>query len=205
MVGYCKRYFSFRIGFANMGRVGSVVLTVSITVERYLSVCHPNRDFCVKSLLVPFPVMFAILYSIPKFFELESVEVIDSQYLSNKTMTLNEEGYSNMTTAAAGTTPTPFIEVQEGTNYTNFNNGSMEEDVLRTHLTYRGTKMRLNPWYIIFYVFWSKFLFVEIIPWVTVVILNYRIWRQIQNFKETRRTALGKDDGEFQISNRVVP
>ena len=77
-------------------------------------------------------------------------------------------------------------------------------------LGYHATTLRQNYWYVVLYVFWSKFIFVDIIPWVTVIVLNFSICKQIQEFQRIRRTALGKDSGKvleslsqkwFYISN----
>ena len=68
---------------------------------------------------------------------------------------------------------------------------------------YRTTEMRDNPWYIIFYVFVSKFLLVELIPWVVVIVLTILTSRKIQQFQANRdrllrpsRTAGAQDEGK---------
>ena len=64
-------------------------------------------------------------------------------------------------------------------------------------LGYHATTLRQNYWYVVLYVFWSKFIFVDIIPWVTVIVLNFSICKQMQEFRRTRRAALGKDSGKY--------
>ena len=78
--------------------------------------------------------------------------------------------------------------------YSHTNNVTYVEDI-----GYRGTALRLNQWYILFYVTISKLLLVEIIPWITVIILNFCIWRKLQTFRETRRIALGKETGKYWL------
>ena len=56
----------------------------------------------------------------------------------------------------------------------------------------RATPMRKNRWYIIFYSVVSKLLLVEIIPWITVIVLNYLIWKKIQEFQANRQRVMGK-------------
>ena len=73
---YSKTLFLFkqhRYGLAHIARVGSVALTMCITLERYYSVCHPMRQFESKSLLLPIAIGFAVVFNIPKFFELKLV------------------------------------------------------------------------------------------------------------------------------------
>ena len=167
-------FYSFcRIGFAHIGRVGSVFITVAITVERYLSVCHPNIECKGKCLLVPVPVILAIIYNIPKFFELETISYnYESTNESNNHFVANETFYDDHNQTYV------IHEVED--------------------IGYRGTALRLNHWYVVLYVFWSKFLLVEIIPWVTVIVLNVCIWRKIKEFKRIRRETLRKDEGNFQ-------
>ena len=43
-------FFTSSYGLAHVGRVGSVLLTLSVTIERYYSVCHPLRVFRPKKL-----------------------------------------------------------------------------------------------------------------------------------------------------------
>ena len=67
---------------------------------------------------------------------------------------------------------------------------------------YRTTWLRNNWWYIIFYVFWSKFILVELIPWFTVIILTISTSRKMKEFQVmrdrltgTNRTAQNSDEG----------
>ena len=159
-----------RIGFAHIGRVGSVFVTVAITVERYLSVCYPNLECRGKSLLVPIPMIFAIIYNLPKFFELEATPQ-------------NDENGNKI--------------INQSINYEIYYDDQYQKNI--THVVedigYRGTALRLNHWYVVLYVFWSKFLLVDIFPWITVIVLNICIWRKIKDFRRFRRETLRKHDG----------
>ena len=50
--------------------LGSILATVSIATERYITVCHPTSTFSRKNLLITVPISIALLYNIPKFFEI---------------------------------------------------------------------------------------------------------------------------------------
>ena len=52
---------------------------------------------------------------------------------------------------------------------------------------YRVTRLRKNRWYIIFYVFGADFIFVEIFPWIIIIMLNILTWRGIQQFQKNRK------------------
>ena len=166
----------------HIARVGSIYATVSITIERFLSIKRPqNLEYRCKSLLVCFPIIFAITYNIPRFFELETttdsgkydtIQIVDDVQTSNRT---NEFNDINETTIIQNCT---------------LNTTYIVED-----LGYQGTEMRQSQLYIVLYIFWSKFLFIELIPWVTVFILNLLIWKSVREFEIIRRTALGITNG----------
>ena len=144
-----------------------MVLTLSISIERYCSVCHSTCQFRAKSLLLPVPVVFAVIYNIPKFFELKTE--IDFETYCETNISNNQENKT--------------ISSSNCYNETN---------------TYIGvTDLRRNPLYIIIYLFWSKFVFVELVPYVLMIVMNILIWRKIQEFARIRRTALGINDGKL--------
>jgi hypothetical protein len=58
-------------GFGHIGRVGSVFITVSVTIERYFAIVHPLKHFSGKRFLLVIPIVSSVLYNIPKFYELE--------------------------------------------------------------------------------------------------------------------------------------
>ncbi len=45
----------------------------SVTIERYFAIVHPLKQFSFKKFLLVISTVCAILYNIPKFFELEKV------------------------------------------------------------------------------------------------------------------------------------
>ena len=59
---------------------------------------------------------------------------------------------------------------------------------------YQTTELRNSSWYIIYYVFWSKFLLVEIIPWISVIVLTILTSRKIKQFQENRHRLLGNSN-----------
>ena len=47
---------------------------------------------------------------------------------------------------------------------------------------YKTTWLRSNWWYIVVYLGWSKFILVEFVPWVIVIILTICTTRTMKNF-----------------------
>ena len=58
-----------------VAQTGSVYLTVTVTIERYVAVCHPlkARSICTygrAKLYVLAAALFSILYNLPRFWEI---------------------------------------------------------------------------------------------------------------------------------------
>ena len=206
---------NYSIGFAHVGRVGSVFLTVSISIERYLNCKYPNEKSVLKSLLVPIPTIFALLYNIPKFFELTSC--MERQYISknltdktnaqnfmdhleNKSILNNSieffhENSNNITSSMTipnviaanfSLNKLPFIPVNDLFNLQNIavsSNLVKEEELNSCEEGYKPTSLRSNWWYIVLYLCWSKFIFVEFVPWITVIVLTICTTRTLKAFK----------------------
>ena len=134
---------------AHIGRVGSVFLTLSVTVERYYSVCHPLRPFRAKKLLLPLAILISVAYNVPKFFEFEQ----------------------------------EWVENVDG-------------DEVTHNLVIQSSPMRRDKWYTILYVFGSKFVLVEVVPYIILIVLNSLIWIRVKQLIRMR-TECGIDSGEF--------
>ena len=182
-------------------------MTVSIAIERYLSVCHPTHVFVGKSLLIPLPVAFAILYNIPKFFEFAScseeeiLQSLTSEFFQGE-QKLGNLSFSKLAKGRANSMDYYFYPPRATNhNLTLPENSSLSEihsmtasSILslgndgsaKIHCDSAGirmTQLRMDPHYIIFYIFWSKILLVEVIPWIAVIVLSVLAWRGIQKFQ----------------------
>ena len=70
-------------GLGHIGRVGSVFVTVSVTIERYFAIVHPLKHFRGKKYLLLVPSLMAVVYNIPKFMEFE-LQVSTKKILADK-------------------------------------------------------------------------------------------------------------------------
>jgi len=58
-------------GLLHTFRVGSVYVTLAVTFERFHAIICPLKHFSWKKYMLPFAVLVAIVYNIPKYFEIE--------------------------------------------------------------------------------------------------------------------------------------
>ena len=172
----------FRIGFVHIGRVGSVLITVSISIERYCSVCHKQTSNFGSYFLLPISILFSLLYNIPKFFELipcaEENETQSNQ-ATNETLQSSKSSYN--------------ISLDKYENIDNYYTLNHTIESFCDPNGIKATPLRKNSWYIIFYTVLSKLLFVELIPWITVIVLNYCTWRQLKEFHAARERTFGSN------------
>ena len=187
----------FSYGLAHIGRVGSVVLTLSISIERYCSVCHSTCTFRAKSLLIILPVAFAIIYNIPKFFELTS-ETVYNEICENEAFT-----HKNTSVHGELSLSTQYDVTEASTIGDQVNVSYQKEMNLAANCVNESTidigvtDLRRNPLYVFIYLFWSKFLLVEIFPYILMIVTTIFILRKIQEFARIRRNALGINDGKL--------
>ena len=155
-----------------------------------MSVCHPTKTFSCKRLLFPLPIAFALIYNVPKFFEIVKCTKLEMCFTMLRDLSSIEEKQAVVKNES---------ELQIITNctlMTNTNNNVTLDrtlgDLVANCDIYgnRVTSLRNNRWYIILYVFLSELILVEVVPWVTVIILNVSIWKGIRSFRK-RRQSLG--------------
>ena len=70
-------------GLLHTFRVGSVYVTLAVTFERFHAIICPLKHFAWKKYLLPASVFIAVVYNIPKYFEME-MKVWSEFFLNNK-------------------------------------------------------------------------------------------------------------------------
>jgi len=153
--------------FIQIGMTGSIYFTMAITVERYVTVCHPfyrvSHSWPAKVLVIPI-VAFAVLYNIPKFFEL-------------RTKVPGEE-YDNI------------VETLGDINSTVLN-GTMEPLEVDTY-GIAPTVMRMNPYYVKI-TMWLNFLLMGLGPFILLISLNMLTLMQLQKMAKESHMLTGPD------------
>ena len=156
-------------GLAHIGRVGSVFITVSVTIERYLAIVHPLQHFRGKKYLLYIPTVMTVIYNIPKFFEFETKVCQELQ-----SVFLYVWHYSLQIIINFG--------IPRSICY--FFQNQLDENGTKDITVLALSDLRSNTAYATYYVFWSKFILVEVIPYCTIVVLNSlivaKIWKSIR-------------------------
>ena len=197
------------MGLGSIGRVGSVGVTVSIAFARYLAVCHPTVTHYPKYLLGVIPTLFALFYNIPKFFEIIHCseeekyltwlwhafqQSLVNELTANKTfppisnpLKSKDKVLKNFLISPNNTWVLKAFEKAKGT------------EVMCDTFDHRPANFSINHWYEIFYKDLSDLIFVEIIPWITVIVFNILVWKKSKEFHQMRLKLLksnGRNDGQ---------
>ena len=130
---------------------GSVYCTMAISIERYLTVCHPfytaSKNWSSKRYIIPI-ILFSIIYNLPRFFELRwefdygltgytTEAAVNSSLPEN--LTLGTYDSDSSTEAGINMSSTPYY----------IENGSNNETVEEPAFTYgiSLTNLRRNKYY----------------------------------------------------------
>ena len=106
----------------------------------------------LKTTLLIFSVVFSVVYNIPRFLEFETV-------VGNRT---NEEDNSTI----SNETVSNYLKSHLNKKVNTITTCRLQQ----THFV--ATNLRLDSTYIHVYVFWMKFLIIELIPYLAILILN---------------------------------
>ena len=90
-IDYLNIVFIYRYGFVHIGRVGSVLLTLSVTVERFFAIVYPLKRIRRTRFLIYSSVIGAIAYNVPRFFEFKTNYMQISE--ENKTLNVSRKLY----------------------------------------------------------------------------------------------------------------
>lgn len=153
---YTITFPHFFYPFANIGMCGTIFMTVAISLERFLGICHPlhfppqNR----KSWFYIVPVLIlSIMVNLTKFFESEVVWFSDFKAIER----LRKES--------------PNITF---------------EDIPIWVPQLKRTPLRADKNYIKFYILYFRMFVIGIIPLITIIFLNIRIMYDLKTAKVQR-------------------
>ena len=76
---------NFRYGIAHIGRVGSVFMTLSVTLERFFAILYPFKRLHLKTPLLVGSIAFSCFYNVPRFMEFETIVENATKHIDNDT------------------------------------------------------------------------------------------------------------------------
>ena len=72
--------------------------------------------------------------------------------------------------------------------------GLNDNDILCDYYGHRVATFRKNRWYIIFYHFFSDLFLVKVIPWLTVIAFNTKVYIASRKFRQMRQRLLNRTE-----------
>ena len=149
---------------------GSVYCTVAISLERYLTVCHPfylaSKRWSAKRYIIPI-IVFSLLYNASRFFELRTnCNLSNYQEMQNTTIYQNRNGKKDMASITDELENQTLGSVLEKTESINI---SFTEKSILKHNTNPSckielTSLRKNQYYYSIYIIGLNFVFNGLIP-----------------------------------------
>ena len=79
------QYLKFRYGIAHIGRVGSVFMTLSVTLELFFAILYPFKRLHLKTPLLVGSIAFSCFYNVPRFMEFETIVENATKHIDNDT------------------------------------------------------------------------------------------------------------------------
>ena len=96
--GYFFCVAPYALAFLLVAQTGSVYCTVGISLERYLTVCHPfyfiGRNWSARRYIIPI-VLFSVLFNLMKFFEFHTIYIGSQEEVPFNLTQKNEPFYGH--------------------------------------------------------------------------------------------------------------
>ena len=191
-MGFHQHIAPIAVPLLQVALTGSIYCTVSISIERYMTVCHPffvaAHKWPAQRTIIPI-IVFSILYNVPHFFEFETiygpvknnrtnlelnntnqVESIENQNEMIHKLKLNDSFVSDIDTIA---------KVSETERSTKNNSFFFNEDV-QFEYQVKSSSLRKNRYYYTIYIIGLNLLVNGVLPFTIIFILNILLHNQLK-------------------------
>ena len=175
----------FAVPIGQISMTGSEYFTAVITIERYLTVCHPfymvSRNLSARPISLVI-VIFAILYNLPKFFEISTAHTLCyynqtyTQDIRVVTFTSISCEYLYYNQKRWRTFPFELVPDEEPMWNYDYSNTSM---LIHTY-GIEASDLRFNSVYFQAYTIYSNFFINGMIPFLLIIALNVLIVCELQ-------------------------
>ena len=161
---------------------GSVYCTVAISIERYLTVCHPfyiaSKRWSLKRYIIPI-ILFSVLYNVSRFFEM-TTECIEFETEISDNTTIYTHGNSIPFTQTHDKSNLSINDSSENFNVTALSNGNESDHQEKFHCKIKLTDIRQNSYYYSIYIIGLNFVFNGFIPFALIIVLNTLLYKQLK-------------------------
>ena len=171
---------------------GSIYCTFSISLERYLTVCHPffiaSNKWSAKRYVVPI-IAFSFLYNAPHFFELRTTYGIVKGNCTKEELNMSypsKDNYNMTEETSKAELDDTFISNHFDTLQTSIENqirkncSTNREKIEKFEYTVELTALRKNKYYYTIYIIGLNFVFNGLIPYTLIVILNILLHNRLK-------------------------
>lgn len=192
--GYHHHIAPLAIPMGQVSMTGSIYFTMGITIERYLTVCHPfytiSREWPTKTIVSGIS-LFAIIYNIPKFMEIRT-EYEECTLTRLYQQDEGEHWVSNVTANCSGYIHT--INPSKVKDYFPIQNETEEaagigvespsplqnETTTFINFCIQARKLRLNSYYVQIYAVYMNFFINGLGPFTLLIVLNILIIKELK-------------------------
>ena len=195
------------IPIGQISMTGSVYFTTGITIERYLTVCHPffmfSRNLSTKPISIGI-ILFSIVYNLPKFFEMST---------SYELCHYNETYTQNIQTKIFTSEPCEIlfqfrnsvanVTYEHDLNFTAVENYHFKNSSTSLHrYGIYPSDLRFNSVYVQVYTIYTNFIVNGVVPFLLVIILNILIVASLQNTSMTLSPDRQQPGNKYNLNGR---
>ena len=184
------------VSMMQIALTGSIYCTVGISLERYMTVCHPfflaEKNLSAKMYIIPI-VVFSVVYNTAHFFEMRTIynEGYDDQddILNNETSTQEQLVYTDvLNTSYSSNDVLVNFPKNNSSCYSSTNIQDIATNLNMTKYSYEVelTLMRKNKYYYIIYIICLNFIFNGLVPFAIIITLNTFMYRQLKIIERTQ-------------------
>ena len=170
---------------------GSVYCTVAISLERYLTVCHPfylaSKRWSAKRYILPI-IIFSLLYNVSRFLEMRTkCSMSNVQDIQNSTICYKKEEMENAIVYLDEIEDenTQHIIIESDQNRTTMKDVTLDEKSdfgCKIELT----NLRKNQYYYSIYIIGLNFVFNGLIPFLLIIIMNAMLYQKLKSVAHGR-------------------
>ena len=169
-------------GFGHFARVGSVLTTLGISIQHLMVMKFPQQEKQFGHYLHVFPWVIASFFNIPRFFEFKSSPTILVETERNGSIMPLDHYINSLKSLNINFSKTDIL-----------NN---ENNEYKFHEVY-DREFRKNPIYAQVYLFWSKFLFIELIPYLIMIYVAILVRKKLRKLSVI--SSGSEDEGKFSF------